>query len=35
MTLFLRLDAEQAEQYAEHLITGAGLNRGKPFPEPV
>jgi hypothetical protein len=31
MTLFLRLDAEQAEQFAEHLTTGAGLHRGHPL----
>jgi len=30
MTLFLRLDRAQAEQFAEHLITGAGLHRGDP-----
>ena len=30
MTLFLRLDPEQAEQFAEHLTTGAGLQRGHP-----
>lgn len=30
-TLFLRLDAEQAEQFTEHLTTGAGLNRGHPL----
>jgi hypothetical protein len=31
MTLFLRLDAEQAEQFTEHLTTGAGLHRGHPL----
>jgi hypothetical protein len=31
MTLFLRLHAEQAEQSAEHLTTGAGLQRGHPL----
>ena len=30
MTLFLRLDAQQAAQFAEHLTTGAGLHRGHP-----
>jgi hypothetical protein len=30
MTLFLRLDPGQAEQFAEHLTTGAGLQRGHP-----
>src|SRR5437870_5144541 len=30
ITLFLRLDAVQAEQFAEHLTTGAGLHRGHP-----
>src|SRR5438128_11555798 len=29
-TLFLRLDPQQAEQFAEHLTTGAGLHRGHP-----
>src|SRR4051794_19620077 len=29
-TLFLRLDPDQAEQFAEHLTTGAGLHRGHP-----
>ena len=27
-TLFLRLDPQQAEQFAEHLTTGAGLTGG-------
>src|SRR5438477_9918944 len=31
MTLFLRLDPEQAEQFTEHLTTGAGLHRGHPL----
>jgi hypothetical protein len=31
MTLFLRLDPEQAEEFAEHLTTGAGLQRGHPL----
>src|SRR5437870_2065583 len=31
MTLFLRLDAEQAEQFAEHVTSGAGLHRGHPL----
>jgi hypothetical protein len=31
MTLFLRLDPEQAEQFTEHLTTGAGLRRGHPL----
>src|SRR5881275_2926526 len=30
-TLFLRLDPKQAEQFAEHLTTGAGLHRGHPL----
>jgi hypothetical protein len=30
MTLFLRLDPQQAEQFAEHLTSGAGLQRGHP-----
>jgi hypothetical protein len=30
-TLFLRLDREQAVQYADHLTTGAGLRRGDPL----
>jgi hypothetical protein len=30
MTLFARLDPEQAEQFADHLTTGAGLQRGHP-----
>jgi hypothetical protein len=30
MTLFLRIDPEQAEQFTEHLTTGAGLHRGHP-----
>src|SRR5881397_2396243 len=30
MTLFLRLDAQQAAQFAEHLTTGAGMHRGHP-----
>ena len=29
-TLFLRLDPQQAEQFAEHLTTGVGLHRGHP-----
>src|SRR5258708_33684314 len=29
-TLFLRLDPQQAEQFAEHLTIGAGLHRGHP-----
>src|SRR5437667_1914046 len=31
MTLFLRLDGRQAEQFTEHLTTGAGLHRGHPL----
>jgi hypothetical protein len=31
MTLFLRLNPEQAEQFTEHLTTGAGLHRGHPL----
>jgi hypothetical protein len=31
MTLFLRLNAQQAEEFAEHLTTGAGLHRGHPL----
>jgi hypothetical protein len=31
MTLFFRLDPEQAEQFTEHLTTGAGLRRGHPL----
>ncbi len=31
MTMFLRLDREQAEQFTEHLTTGAGLDRGDPL----
>jgi hypothetical protein len=31
MTLFLRLDTEQAEQFTDHLTTGAGLHRGDPL----
>jgi hypothetical protein len=31
MTLFLRLGPEQAEQFTEHLTTGAGLHRGHPL----
>src|SRR5213078_4187412 len=31
MTLFLRLDPGQAEQFTEHLTTGAGLHRGHPL----
>jgi hypothetical protein len=31
MTLFLRLDSQRAEQFAEHLTTGAGLHRGHPL----
>jgi hypothetical protein len=30
-TLFLRLDPQQAEQFAEHLTTGAGPHRGHPL----
>src|SRR5438132_508773 len=30
-SLFLRLDPKQAEQFAEHLTTGAGLHRGHPL----
>src|SRR6266852_8475415 len=29
-TLFLRINQRQAEQFAEHLTTGAGLHRGHP-----
>jgi hypothetical protein len=31
MTLFLRLNAQQAQEFAEHLTTGAGLHRGHPL----
>jgi len=31
MTMFLRLDRDQAEQFTEHLTTGAGLHRGDPL----
>src|SRR5258708_20070298 len=31
MTLFLRLDPEQAEQFTEPLTTGAGLRRAHPL----
>jgi hypothetical protein len=31
VTLFLRIDPVQAEQFAEHLTTGAGLHRGHPL----
>jgi hypothetical protein len=31
MTLFLRLNAQQAEEFAEHLTSGAGLHRGHPL----
>ena len=30
-TLFLRLDPQQAEQFAEHVTSGAGLHRGHPL----
>jgi hypothetical protein len=29
-TLFLRLDSQQVEQFADHLTTGAGLHRRNP-----